>query len=670
MRIKFTSNIKYSLFLIGMILSTNSINAQFQKGNDIDGEIAGDAAGWYVSMPDANTLAIGERFNDDNGTDAGQVRIFTWNTLSNGWVQKGSDLNGDAINDSFGYSISMPDANTVAIGAPFNDGNGGNAGHVKIFSWNGLAWIQKGNNIEGEVADDLSGWSVSMSDSNTVAIGARLNDNNNGTDAGHVRIYGWNSTTDQWVQKGSDIDGESVVDLFGWSVSMPDSNTVAIGATLNDGNLNASGHVRIYSWNGLTWLQKGSDIDGESPFDNSGHSVSMPDANTVAISAYQNDGNGSNSGHVRVYNWNGLAWVQKGSDIDGEAANDGSGYSISMPDSNTVAIGARNNDGSFSDAGHVRIYKWNGLAWLQAGNDIDGEAVNDNSGYSVSMPDANTVTIGSPWNDGNGIDAGHVRVYSLCSPSTGTDILTDCDSYTWIDGITYTSSNNTATHILTNATGCDSVVTLNLTINYSNSGTDTQTACGSFTWIDGNTYTSSNSIATHTLTNTAGCDSLVTLNLTINTFNTGVTNNSPTLSANATGVTYQWINCNNGNTVIAGATNQSFTATVNGNYAVIVTQNGCSDTSACVAINNLGISDNNFGEDLLIYPNPTNGEFKIEGLTKGTTIELFNAIGLVALRLKTEDTTTKIDLSSMPAGVYFISTEINGIIVTKRIVKK
>ena len=99
--------------------------------------------------------------------------------------------------------------------------------------------------------------------------------------------------------------------------------------------------------------------------------------------------------------------------------------------------------------------------------------------------------------------------------NTGIDIQTACDSYTWIDGITYTSSNNVATHTLTNAVGCDSVVTLNLTVNQSNSGVDVQTACDSYTWIDGNTYTSSNNIATHTLTNAAGCDSVVTLNLTV-----------------------------------------------------------------------------------------------------------------------------------------------------------
>ena len=108
--------------------------------------------------------------------------------------------------------------------------------------------------------------------------------------------------------------------------------------------------------------------------------------------------------------------------------------------------------------------------------------------------------------------------------STGTDVQTACDSYTWIDGVTYTESNYTATKILTNSVGCDSVVTLNLTLNHTTYGTDHQVACDSLRWIDGNLYTASNHTATCVITNEAGCDSVVTLDLTINKSNTGIDN--------------------------------------------------------------------------------------------------------------------------------------------------
>ena len=86
------------------------------------------------------------------------------------------------------------------------------------------------------------------------------------------------------------------------------------------------------------------------------------DGTRVAIGAYGNDGNGSNSGHVRVYAENGGTWTQVGSDIDGEASSDYSGWSVSMSSDGTrVAIGAAYNDGNGSNSGHVRVY--GGIQW-------------------------------------------------------------------------------------------------------------------------------------------------------------------------------------------------------------------------------------------------------------------------------------------------------------------
>ena len=118
----------------------------------------------------------------------------------------------------------------------------------------------------------------------------------------------------EYQQIGQDIDGEAAGDLLGYSVSLSaDGTVVAIGATRNDGvNGFNSGHVRVYERNGSEWTQRGSDIDGEAEYDQSGISVSLSaDGSVVAIGATGNDGNGSNSGHVRVYGWNGSAWTTK-----------------------------------------------------------------------------------------------------------------------------------------------------------------------------------------------------------------------------------------------------------------------------------------------------------------------------------------------------------------------
>ncbi|MGB0470954.1 MAG: T9SS C-terminal target domain-containing protein, partial [Ilumatobacteraceae bacterium] len=125
--------------------------------------------------------------------------------------------------------------------------------------------------------------------------------------------------------------------------------------------------------------QIGSDIDGEAAGDYSGVSMSLSsDGTIVAIGAYGNDGAAANAGHVRVYEWNGSAWTQKGADIDGEAADDRSGMSMSLSSDGTiVAIGALYNAGNGNNSGHVRVFEWDGTAWQQKGDDIDGEAAGD-----------------------------------------------------------------------------------------------------------------------------------------------------------------------------------------------------------------------------------------------------------------------------------------------------
>ena len=220
-------------------------------------------------------------------------------------------------------------------------------------------------------------------------------------------------------QLGIDIDGEAVSDYSGLSVSLSSDGTrVAIGAPYNDGTGSTAGHVRVYEYSGGTWSQLGSDIEGEAANDYSGWEVSLSsDGTSVAIGARYNDGTGSNAGHVRIYKYSGGTWTQLGSDIDGEAANDNSGYSVSLSSDGTrVAIGARFNDGTSSNAGHVRIYEYSGGTWTQLGSDIDGEAADDNSGWSVSLSsDGTSVAIGAPYNDGTGSNAGHVRLYSIAT---------------------------------------------------------------------------------------------------------------------------------------------------------------------------------------------------------------------------------------------------------------
>jgi stress response protein SCP2 len=140
-----------------------------------------------------------------------------------------------------------------------------------------------------------------------------------------------------------------------------------------------------------------------------------------------------------------------------------------------------------------------------------------------------------------------------------------------------------------------------------------------------------------------------------------ITQNGNTLTANATGVTYQWIDCNNGNAPVPGKTSQSFTSLVNGSFAVIVTNNGCSITSNCFNIIATGISENSFGSNIMVYPNPTSGKFTIElGNTYAEIeVKIANSMGKVIERKSYHDAQTldiKIDGAN---GLYFISIRNN-----------
>ncbi|KAH8064914.1 hypothetical protein JL722_1803 [Aureococcus anophagefferens] len=312
------------------------------------------------------------------------------------WIQRGDDIDGEAADDWSGYSVSLSaDGTTLAVGAPYNDGAGSNAGHARVFAWDPVdeTWKQRGDDIDGEAAGDESGRSVSLSaDGATLAVGAVYNDGA-GSSAGHARVFAWDSDDETWVQRGDDIDGEAAGDRSGYSVSLSaDGTTLAVGAVYNDGAGSSAGHARVFAWdsNDDTWIQRGDDIDGEAAGDESGRSVSLSaDGATLAVGAVYNDGAGSSAGHARVFAWdsNDDTWIQRGDDIDGEAAFDQSGYSVSLSADGTT---------------------------LARGDDIDGEAANDESGYSVSLSaDGAALAVGASGNDGGGNSAGHARVFDL-----------------------------------------------------------------------------------------------------------------------------------------------------------------------------------------------------------------------------------------------------------------
>jgi Flp pilus assembly pilin Flp len=418
MKIQLLRIFAIAVMLIAFCSTVNSQeNIWTQIGEDIDGEAAGEWSGHSVSLSaDGSVIAIGAPRNNGAGDNAGHVRVYE--NIEGTWMQIGADIEGEAIYNYSGWSVSLSaDGSTVAIGSPYsvNDpDNETDAGHVKIYKIISGIWTQIGEDIEGEAAYDNSGKSVNLSgDGSIVAIGAPYNDGT-ANNAGHVRVY--ENISGTWIQIGSDIDGEAKYDESGYSVSLSaDGTTVAIGAPNNDGAGDDLGHVRVFENISGTWTQIGSDIDGETAYSGSQYSVSLStDGSIIAIGITCDNSIGAYAGFVKVYENIEETWTQIGSNIYGEATHDQSGFSVSLStDGSTVAIGAPYNDETESNAGHVSVYKNISGTWTQIGADIDGEAEGDCSGWSVSLStDGSTVAIGATGNDGTGANAGHVRVYN------------------------------------------------------------------------------------------------------------------------------------------------------------------------------------------------------------------------------------------------------------------
>ena len=355
------------------------------------------------------------------------------------WVQLGSDIDGDMPFDGLGFSIALSsDGRVLAVGAPFREGAGNSSGQVRCYEYSGNTWVQLGATLTGTAADGWFGYSLSLSaDGMVLAVGVTQPLVVDVVGRSQVRVLRWNGTA--WDAFGSSIDSEVPGDNFGSSVALSVNGTVlALGASLNDGRaIDAgqgiigdffsenrvvnTGHARVFVWNGVNWAQRGSNLDGESLGDYFGDSVALSsDGSIVACGADQTNVTGS--GYVRVFRWSGTTWTQLGSTLRGSKDNDEFGESVSLSGNGTVlAIGA--------DAGNYCIvYGYNGTDWSQVGQTINGVTSIDEFGFSVALSfDGDTVAIGGPSNNVNGFLSGQVRIFRLESDNVwvqlGQDLL-------------------------------------------------------------------------------------------------------------------------------------------------------------------------------------------------------------------------------------------------------
>ncbi|HPE84142.1 MAG TPA: hypothetical protein PLV43_10530, partial [Aequorivita sp.] len=246
------------LFAFSLLLSATSVQSQWQqKGTDIFGLEYDTAGGAIAISADGNLMAVGASQADPNGSQSGNVRVFEWDGTQ--WLQRGQTLGGEAANNKFGYSVSLtPTGNRLAVGATGAAAGGyPSAGKVSVFDWNGSSWEIVGSTIDGVYNDINSGWSVSLDgNGNRVAISAP-HAGLSGTQIGEVRIYTFDGS--DWSQLGNVIEGENQYDYMGHSIKLSaNGERVAIGTHMNDDFATDAGSVDIYEWNGSQWAQMGN----------------------------------------------------------------------------------------------------------------------------------------------------------------------------------------------------------------------------------------------------------------------------------------------------------------------------------------------------------------------------------------------------------------------------
>jgi hypothetical protein len=362
----------------------------------------------------------------------------------------------------------------------------------------------------------------------------------------------------------------------------------------------------------------------------------------------------------------------------------------SFAQTNVSCNGSTNGTASISTAGGVGTLTYN---WTP-GNPIgDGTASVTNlstGSYSCTVTDANgctasqSVTITQPAalvatlsSQTNISCFGGSNGAASISISGGTTAY----SYNWTPGNPIGDGTASVTNLsagsysstITDANGCIASQTVTITQPAAINNSQNISICAGQTFVIGTNSYSTSGIYTDMLSAINGCDSSITTNLTVNPLidlTTSTSGNS--ITANTGPANYQWIDCNNGNSIIVGAISQVYTSTANGNYAVIISQNGCSDTSACVTITTTGIVLKRNNEDIEIFPNPTTSTITLKGLSADSHINIMNALGqtIFSKTINQKDVEKIIDLSDFKNGMYYILIENKDKSISRKIIKE
>jgi hypothetical protein len=251
----------------------------------------------------------------------------------------------------------------------------------------------------------------------------------------------------------------------------------------------------------------------------------------------------------------------------------------------------------------------------------------------------------------NALGCDSIITINLTVNQTTFDTIAEfsCGNYTAPDGSVHAASD-TFDVVIPNVNACDSLIHIELTVAQPTTSSITESACNSYTAPDGTIYTATGAY-TAVIPNDSGCDSTITIALTVEQMDTTLSYSDGILTANQSGVAYQWINCSTMNP-IAGATSQSFTPSSNGIYAVTMDGGICNLNSECFTVSNLGLDE--FSQlNLVLFPNPVGDELNIVNASGEDLIfELYDNTGKLLQTMISSETNSVVGMQDKAAGIY------------------
>lgn len=311
---------------------------------------------------DGKRISIMARFREgaNETKSAGEVRFYELTGPGNKWAQLGSPIRGQAAYDRTGKETAMShDGQVVAVTSPSTPNGGGN-GTVRVYRYNAdaSAWEQFGSDLVGEAMNDQYGWAVSMNkDGTVVAVGARFNNSTGVMDEmGYFRVF--HLVSGNWVQLGEDVE-----EKFGMIVLSDDGMTLAAGAwEIDSKNGEDGGRIRVFEYNNEehVWDQVGNSIYGDGANDRLRQVSISAGGKRIATGAegrITSGAAGNNTGYVRVYDNAEGAWQQVGGTLSSNWAGDNFGRSVEISgDGTRLVIGAPSTNSIEIRRGYVRVY--------------------------------------------------------------------------------------------------------------------------------------------------------------------------------------------------------------------------------------------------------------------------------------------------------------------------